>query len=157
MTPEDINITVEAQGAETRQLVASLISNRLTEVGFTNVDVGLATRDDQTSNTIDAEVMPSLLDAMKEANPAVFARPVSILAMPFSDIIDGEKIVHVSLMKDRPDMVEPADDRPEYSPGWKAAVLDIARQGEVSPATIELISEEKAAGTFVGNEEQEAV
>jgi hypothetical protein len=126
MTPEDINIIVEAQGAETRQLVASLISNRLTEVGFTKVDVGLATREDKTSTPIDAEAMPSLLDAMKEANPAVFARPVSILAMPFSDVIDNERIVHVSLMKDRPDMLE----GPELEPGQgrleDGTIIDLA-------------------------------
>jgi hypothetical protein len=151
MITEDINIIVEAQGAETRQLVASLISNRLTEAGFTNIDTGLASRDDETSTVIEEEKMPSLLDAMKEANPAVFARPVKLLAMPFSTYDAREDHPQLALMKDRPDLAE-AEPGPEYSPGWKAAVLDQVRDGQVSAATIELIREEKEAGTFVGAE-----
>jgi hypothetical protein len=152
MIVEDINIIVEAQGAETRQIVASLINNTLAGAGFTNIDTGVATREDATSTIIETDKMPSMLDAMREANPAMFERRVTLLAMPWSTY--EPRADHPLLMKDRPDLAEPAP-APEYSPGYKAAVLDIVREGVVSAPTVELIREEKEAGTFVGNEEAE--
>lgn len=84
MTPETISISIEAQGAETRQLVASLINDKLSEAGFTDVEVGIATREDSTGRVIDSEKLPSLLDEMRVANPQVFDRPVRLLAIPYS-------------------------------------------------------------------------
>jgi len=85
MTPDAINVIIEAQGAETRQLVASLIQDKLQESGFKNVDTGIASRDDNTSKVIERDALPSLLDEMRTLNPRLFERPVSILAMPYSE------------------------------------------------------------------------
>lgn len=97
MSPDTINVIIEAQGAETRQLVASLIQDKLHESGFKNIDTGIASRDDATSTVIEREALPSLLDAMRESNPQLFARPVSILAMPYSEKAEQ---AHVGLLKD---------------------------------------------------------
>lgn len=119
MTPEDINIIVEAQGAETRQLVASLISDKLYESGFINIDVGLASRDDSTSNVVDGKDLPSLLDEMRALNPKVFERPVNILAMPFSTPFEVTPTA-VKLMKDTEDL-QPGQGRLE-----DGTIIDLA-------------------------------
>lgn len=99
MIHEDINIIVEAQGAETRQLVASLINDKLYESGFTNIDAGIASRDDITSQVIASGDLPSLLDEMRALNPKIFDRPVKLMAMPYSD---DSTVVHggPKLLKD---------------------------------------------------------
>lgn len=84
MNSEIINISIEAQGAETRQLIASLINSALSEVGFTNIDAGIASREDETSRVVDSKKLPSLLDEMRLVNPQLFERPVKLLAIPYS-------------------------------------------------------------------------
>lgn len=84
MKPETISISIESQGAETRQLVASLINDKLTEAGFIDIDVGVATREDSTGRVIEHDQLPSLLDEMRAVNPQCFERPVKILALPYS-------------------------------------------------------------------------
>jgi hypothetical protein len=106
MTPDTISISIEAQGAETRQLVASLIHDKLFSSGFSNIDVGIASRDDLTSKLMESDRLPSLLDEMREANPSLFERPVAILAIPYSSNPVEESEPRMTLLKDRQDQVE---------------------------------------------------
>lgn len=101
MESETISVSIEAQGAETRQLVASLIAGTLSEAGFKDIDVGIASRDDATSTVVDRDHMPSLLDQMRAENPQVFDRPVRLLAMPYSQDVAEETVPHLTLLKDR--------------------------------------------------------
>lgn len=100
MSPDTINVIIEAQGAETRQLVASLIQDKLQTAGFSNVDTGIASRDDTTSKVVGGEALPSLLDEIRTANPQLFARPVIILAMPYSENPVEATEAHMGTMKD---------------------------------------------------------
>jgi hypothetical protein len=130
MTPDAINVIIEAQGAQTRQLVASLIQDKLQESGFTHVDTGIASRDDETSKVIERSALPSLLDEMRALNPRLFARPVSILAMPYSENPVEATEPHLSTMADHIDMTELSGDAPELQPGQgrlkDGTIIDLA-------------------------------
>jgi len=151
MTPEDISIIIEAQGAKTRQIVASLINDKLTEAGFTNIDVSIASREDSTGRLLDADQVPSLLDEMRASNPQMFERSVQLVALPHSHNPAEETRAQVTTLKDRLDLAEV--EPPEYSEGFKALVRDITlNNGVPTDETMEMVRQEQESGTFVGAE-----